>query len=1279
MGSARAKETVILNIAEPDQDQASPVTPVRPIFYNARWAKSSQLTSPSLTSPEAQLFLAQLDNYIPVGCLVGGYQCQQHNRDETEWCEIVDTAELAQHSFEHFVVDVQKLITHGWVRVHVHSSELIWRVYVLPSDIGHRFVDHQNKSLSRALYLLIRELDVSPEAWEGRPYTQVRFDPSAALEEGSLYYTFNTLPSPSPSPTRIKSYFRRAALKQLLHSKARLPGLRTSLYQYQRRSAGLMLQRESEAELQLDPRLEQRIAPNGLMYFYGPRDTMFLRSPRFYETCRGGILAETMGLGKTLICVALILSTKGCMPKVPVQYTPVREKREREHGAASLTDMAAASIYQHSAPWSSHFESIARSNGEYMASCINIIRRNAPVYEIPVRPVRWNRKTTTPPPKRLMLASTTLVVVPRNLFNQWKAELEKHIEPQALHVLLMDDSKKALPSPQDLALYDVILFSRTRFEQESRDGTDSQGRRRSRYPVSCKCPYIGATRTRDCICLREEDLYDSPLKHIHFLRIITDEGHSFSSSATQAARVANEMVCADHRWVVSGTPAKDLLGVEMDLMAAAPNPNEDRRLEALDLRKDFGPREDTSGAIASLGELVTNFLQIQPWTASKDEKSAEWKYDIYRYTEPRSKVGVEGFSKALRRTLENIVVKTQPEDVERDIELPPLEHRIIRLKPSLYDKITANAFVLSLTANAITSERTDADYLFHSNSRDARNQLIYNLRQSAFSWTGFSESDISAVIKNSEGYLSKENAVCTEDDRSLLLRCVAYAKDTLNLKGWKALSRSHEIGLFVDHWPEQSAQFWTFDDNQHPLLCGVSQLLDAQSHVNKQTNLEDPSEGLPGAGIRALAPTRLQRHEDNAVLLVKSGVPNSSIKGQPSYHKLTSAVGKLEKSKSPQKTQVRSSKLSKEPTSSQPVMSCSSSATEKVDMDADSPLRETIIIGTTSSKLSYLLSKISELHTKEKILVFYDGDNTAYYIAQALELLHITHLIYAKSLTAARKSEYIVMFDQESTYRVLLMDIRQAAFGLNVSSASRVFFVNPVCRPQVEAQAIKRAHRIGQSRPVVVETLILQGTMEEKMLERSQNMTRAEHAVAKMLDDDGGIKEIIQSAMPLPIADDEWSEHGQVALLAKPEQLWARTGWTSWKNGSVAPAECRKKRAGDDVGEEPSGPRKEAKLGKVSIVDDTNRLGLETLTDVYDWETLPQLHPRGVFQSHIVQAQAQAISAGPTTVRPDLGARRPEKTTSREEEREGVTLLSKAYRQGSDVYTSIFGDENDSR
>jgi hypothetical protein len=58
------------------------------------------------------------------------------------------------------------------------------------------------------------------------------------------------------------------------------------------------------------------------------------------------------------------------------------------------------------------------------------------------------------------------------------------------------------------------------------------------------------------------------------------------------------------------------------------------------------------------------------------------------------------------------------------------------------------------------------------------------------------------------------------------------------------------------------------------------------------------------------------------------------------------------------------------------------------------------------------------------------------------------------------------------------METKVAAHGLNVTAASRVFFLNACWQKTVERQAIKRAHRIGQTKEVFVETLVLKDTIE---------------------------------------------------------------------------------------------------------------------------------------------------------------------------------------------------------
>lgn len=86
--------------------------------------------------------------------------------------------------------------------------------------------------------------------------------------------------------------------------------------------------------------------------------------------------------------------------------------------------------------------------------------------------------------------------------------------------------------------------------------------------------------------------------------------------------------------------------------------------------------------------------------------------------------------------------------------------------------------------------------------------------------------------------------------------------------------------------------------------------------------------------------------------------------------------------------------------------------------------------------------------------------------------------------TESEKSSNITTFNTSEAVSTIIMDTDLAAYGIDLSSASRVYFVSPVWKTSTLRQAIKRAHRIGQIRPVFVETLVIRNSFEEKILRR---------------------------------------------------------------------------------------------------------------------------------------------------------------------------------------------------
>jgi len=94
--------------------------------------------------------------------------------------------------------------------------------------------------------------------------------------------------------------------------------------------------------------------------------------------------------------------------------------------------------------------------------------------------------------------------------------------------------------------------------------------------------------------------------------------------------------------------------------------------------------------------------------------------------------------------------------------------------------------------------------------------------------------------------------------------------------------------------------------------------------------------------------------------------------------------------------------------------------------------------------------------------------------------------------------------------------LRAGGYGLNLTTADYVFLLDPWWNPAVEAQAIDRTHRIGQTKPVVAMRFIARDTVEEKVLELQQ--TKRELADAVLGENQGLLSRITREDLELLLA-----------------------------------------------------------------------------------------------------------------------------------------------------------------
>jgi superfamily II DNA or RNA helicase len=135
----------------------------------------------------------------------------------------------------------------------------------------------------------------------------------------------------------------------------------------------------------------------------------------------------------------------------------------------------------------------------------------------------------------------------------------------------------------------------------------------------------------------------------------------------------------------------------------------------------------------------------------------------------------------------------------------------------------------------------------------------------------------------------------------------------------------------------------------------------------------------------------------------------------------------------------------------------------------------------TSSKLA-VLTEILEVSVAagHKTLIFSQWTSFLDRIESALHVAKISQLrIDGKTVDRQR---IVDTFQNDSSVSTLLISLKAGGTGLNLTAADQVIIMDPWWNPFVEDQAADRAHRIGQTRPVLVQKIVAKDTVEERIL-----------------------------------------------------------------------------------------------------------------------------------------------------------------------------------------------------
>ncbi|KAF4547126.1 SNF2 family N-terminal domain-containing protein 12 [Elsinoe fawcettii] len=152
-------------------------------------------------------------------------------------------------------------------------------------------------------------------------------------------------------------------------------------------------------------------------------------------------------------------------------------------------------------------------------------------------------------------------------------------------------------------------------------------------------------------------------------------------------------------------------------------------------------------------------------------------------------------------------------------------------------------------------------------------------------------------------------------------------------------------------------------------------------------------------------------------------------------------------------------------------------------------IRKDFIDSAKISKCVELLRNIIET-TDEKIIVFSQWTSLLDLVEIPVDEAGWAYTRYDGSMPAKSRADAVDEFKDPTRrvqMRLMLVSLKAGNAGLNLNCASQVIILDPFWNPYIEEQAIDRAHRLGQEREVRVHRLLVEETVEDRILKLQED------------------------------------------------------------------------------------------------------------------------------------------------------------------------------------------------
>lgn len=620
----------------------------------------------------------------------------------------------------------------------------------------------------------------------------------------------------------------------------------------------------------------------------------------------------------------------------------------------------------------------------------------------------------------------TLIVCPTSVIRQWAAELRSKVTSKANLLVCTYHGGSRTKDPFELAKYDVVLttYSIVSMEvrkQSSNDKDEEMLEADDAPPYFIKKRKNSSKFSDQC---SKKGKYDGlnkpecPLERIRWFRVVLDEAQSIKNFRTRVAQ-ACWALRAKRRWCLSGTPLQNVVD---------------------DLYSYF------------------RFLRYDPYTTYKAF------HELVKL--PISRTPTKGYQK-LQAVLKTIMLRRTKAtllDGEPIVNLPPKSVVLKKVEFSTEER----DFYCKLEADSRARfAEYEADGTVEKNYVNILVMLL-RLRQACnhpFLVQGFDSSSVWSSSVDSANKLPREEKLtlltCLEASFAICGICNDSPEDAVVSRCGHVFCNQCISEHFLGDDKQCPAKNCKVQISKSSVFSGAT-LKRCLDESLGNSSLDSSSHSSPCSEV--IEPSQVQQlHHSSKVKAALQVL--QSLNKPPDVVVGNSCEGpvKVEQSDnaSPQTSVAQTGSSGVAPTIE---------------------VKGSIIKIKTGSSNPVLVHKNSLPVHKEKTIVFSQWVKMLDLLESCLKESSIQFRRLDGTMTVHARDKAVQDFNTLPEVTVMIMSLKAASLGLNLVVANHVLLMDLWWNPTTEDQAIDRAHRIGQTRPVSVLRLTVADTVEDRIL-----------------------------------------------------------------------------------------------------------------------------------------------------------------------------------------------------